>query len=207
MATYSIPIYFEPFERQKKAAKLIHLLAAFLMIANAWGDFNQPTPNLIFTVIQITGALLTITFIATGRKWLGNTSSGHRLFRILEALIFLYAAWYFFEKMNLQMMGFLQILAAIGLLMLFITEKNIFSATFVTINEKGISTPGNIKNRFMPWSSIDNMLIKNDYVSINTIHNHFIQFETRIVLSELEMDEMNANCREQFVKNQLNKSN
>lgn len=198
MSSYSIPIYFEPFERQKKAARLIHLLAGFLMLANAWGDFNHPTPNLVFTVVQVAGALLTIVFALAGKKIFGNTKNTHRLFRLMEALIFLYAAWYFFKVMNLQMMGILQIFAAVGLLLLFFTEKNIFSPTVVTIDEKGIYTPGNMKNRFIPWSSIDNMLIKNDFVSINTKQNHFIQYETSSILSELQMDEMNEFCRERF---------
>lgn len=199
MPSYSIPIFFEPFERQKKAARLIHLLAGFLMLANAWGDFNQPTPSLFFTVVQIAGALLTIVFALAGKKLFQLHKSTHRLFRLMEAIIFVYAAWYFFEVMNLRMMGFLQIVAAIGLLLLFSTEKNIFSPTAVTIDEKGITTPGNRKNRFMPWSSIDNILIKNDFVSVNTKQNHFIQFETGSILSELQMDEMNAFCREHFV--------
>ncbi|HEX4958061.1 MAG TPA: hypothetical protein VFV46_07780 [Lacibacter sp.] len=199
MASYSIPIFFEPFERQKKAARFIHLLAGFLMLANAWGDFNQPTPNFIFTVVQIAGALLIIAFALAGKKISVNNKSTHRLFRFMEAILFMYAAWYFFMVMNLQLMGYLQIVAAIGLLLLFISEKNIFSPTAVTIDDKGISTPGNTKNRFIPWSSIDNMLIKNDFISINTKQNHFIQYETGSILSELQMDEMNEFCRKHFV--------
>lgn len=199
MPSYSIPIRFEPFERQKKAARLVHFLAAFLMLANAWGDFNQPTPNLLFTVVQIAGSLITLVYAFAGKKILGTSRNG--LFRIMEALIFVFAAWYFYSKMNLHLMGLLQILAAVGLIMLFITERTIFTPTVVTIDEKGITTPNNIKNRFMPWASIDNMLIKNDFVSINTIHNHFIQYETNVMLSELQMDEMNAFCRRHFVKN------
>ena len=200
MAPYSIPVYFEPFERQKKAARLIHLLAGFLMIANAWGDFNQPTPDLIFVVVQVAGAMLCILFAFAGKKVFPDSKNTNQLFRLIEGLLFVYAAWYFFSKMNLTFMGLLQVLAAIGLLLLFITERKIFSETKVRIDEKGIYTPNNLSDRFIAWNEIENMLIKNDFISINTQKNQFIQYETNSILSEIEMDEMNAFCREQFTK-------
>lgn len=200
MTIYNIPIYFEPFIKQKKAARLLHLLAGFLMIANAWGDFKQPTPNLFFVVIQIAGSLLTLVFALSGKKGFPVTKNTNALFRVLEAAVLLFAAWYFFNTMNLHLMGMLQVLGAVGLLLLFFTEQKLYAPCFVTINEKGIITPNNFKNRIISWADVDNMLVKNDFISINTKQNHFIQYETAEVLSELQMDEMNAFCREHFAK-------
>ncbi|XVJ65507.1 MAG: hypothetical protein HEQ40_04835 [Lacibacter sp.] len=198
MATYSIPVYFEPFLRQKKAARLIHFLAGFLMIANAWGNFNQPNPDLLFVVIQIAVALLSVLFAFIGHK-MGNVHSRlNSILRVIQGLAFLYAAWYFFSIMNLTMMSLMQLLAAAGLLLLLITERKIFSNPAVRLDEKGIYTPNTPKDRFIPWSDVENMLIRNDYISINTLKNQFIQYETNIILSELEMDEMNAFCRVHF---------
>lgn len=198
MASYKIPILFEPFQKQKKAARLLHLLAGFLMIANAWGDFKQPTPHLVFVVIQVAGAILAILFALTGKTLFPNRSAANGLFRLAEAAILFYAASYFFG-MNLTFMGMLQIVGGLGLLLLFFTERKIFADCFVTIDEKGVHTPNNIKDRLIEWKDIDNMLIKNDFVSINTKQNQFIQYETDVMLSELQMDEMNEFCRERFV--------
>lgn len=200
MATYSIPVYFEPFLRQKKAARLIHFLAGFLMIANAWGNFNQPSPDLFFVVVQIAAALVSILFAFIGNKLSGNKAKLNAILRWIQAFSFLYAAWYFFSVMNLTMMSFMQLLAAAGLLLLLITERKIFSTPLVRIEEKGVYTPNTPNDRFLSWNDIDNMLIKNDYISINTRQNQFIQYETNIILSELEMDEMNAFCREHFTR-------
>jgi hypothetical protein len=201
MATYKIPIFFEPFERQKKAARLIHLLAGFLMVANAWGDFKQPTPDLVFVVIQIAGALLAIAFAFFGKRLFPNRGITNSTFRLLEAIVFFYAARYFFSELNLTLMGTLQLIAAIGLLLLFFNERKIFANCFVTMGDKGVTTPGNIKDRLIEWKDIENMRIRNDFISINTKQNQFIQYETGVVLSELHMDEMNAWCIEQFTKN------
>ncbi len=200
MQSYSIPIFFEPFERQKKAARLIHLLAGFLMIANAWGDFNQPTPNLWFVIIQVAGALMCILFAFAGKKIFPATGKTNALFRLMEAFIFFYSAWYFSSKMNMNLMGFTQVAAAAGLLFLFFTERKIYNAAVIKIDDKGLSAPNNLTDRFLPWSSIDNMLVKNDYISINTKKNQFIQFETNIILSELQIDEINGFCRLKFTQ-------
>ena len=199
MATYTIPIFFEPFEKQKRAARLLHLLAGFLMIANAWGDFKQPTPNLLFIIIQIAGAILAILFALFGKKLFPNHGATNSFFRLAEAAILFYAATYFFG-MNLSFMGMLQIVAGIGMFLLFYTERKIFSDYIIRIDDKGIYTPNNFKEKLIEWKDVDNMLIKNDFVSINTKQNQFIQYETGIVLSELQMDEINAFCREKFAK-------
>ncbi len=198
MITYRIPIYYEPFAKQKKAARLLHLLSAFLMIANAWGCFKQPTPNLFFIVVQIAGAILTIVFAFSGKSGFSVSKSINGLFRLIEAALLFFAAWYFFNTMNLHLMGMLQMVGAVGLLLLFFTEQKLFAACFVNIDERGITTPGNFKNRTMPWADIDNMLVKNDFISINTKQNYFLQYRTAEVLSELQMDEMNAFCRQHF---------
>lgn len=197
--SYNIPIFFEPFEKQKKAARLLHLLAGFLMIANAWGDFKNPTPNLIFIVVQIAAALLIISYAFSGKKWSANQNSSNGTMRILGAAVLFYASSYFFN-INDSLRSLLQVFGALGLLLLFFTERKIFKPCTVRIDEKGVHTPGNLKDRLIEWKDVDNMLVKNDFVSINTVQNHFIQYETGALLSELQMDEMNAYCREKFTK-------
>jgi len=199
MADYKIPIFFEPFERQKKAARLLHLLAGFLMIANAWGDFKQPTPNLVFVVIQISCALLAVLYAFLAKKLFPEQGLSNTIFRLMEAVALLYAARYFFSELNLTLMGLLQVLAGLGLLFLFFSERKIFTACTIKIDDKGVHTPSNITDRLIEWKDIDNMRVRNDYISINTKQNHFLQYNTDIVLSELQMDEMNEFCRKHFV--------
>lgn len=199
MKAYRIPIFFEPFEKQKKAARLLHFLAGFLMIANAWGDFQTPTPHRFFLVVQLAAALFIISYAFTGKKWLANQNRSNGLIRLLGAAVLFYASSYFLS-MNDRLLAVLQVFGALGLLLLFFTERTIFKPCEVLIDEKGVHTPGNLKNRIIEWKDVDNMLIKNDFVSINTVQNHFIQYETSAVLSELQMDEANAFCREKFTK-------
>lgn len=199
MTSYQIPIFFEPFEKQKKAARLLHLLAGFLLIANAWGDFKNPTPNLFFVVVQIAMALFIIAYAFTGKSWSASQRFSNSLMRLAGAAVLFYASLYFFRS-NDMLRSLLQLFGALGLVLLYFTERKIFKPCEILIDEKGVHTPANIKDRIIEWKDVDNMVIKNDFVSINTVQNHFIQYETSTVLSELQMDEMNAYCRSKFTK-------
>lgn len=198
MVTYTIPIYYEPFEKQKKAAKLLHLLAAFLMIANAWGNFHQPTPSLLFVLVQISVALLTFLFVVTGTKIFPQTTLSNTIFRLTQAFALIYASFYFFQAMHLNFMGILQLSGSIGLFLLLYSERSLYQPSTIVIDSTGVRAPANFGKRLIEWSNIENMRIRNDYISINTRQNQFVQFETNAVLSELEMDQMNAFCIQQF---------
>lgn len=199
MTTYRIPIFFEPFEKQKKAARLLHLLAGFLMIANAWGDYHNLTPHLFFIVVQVAVAILIIAYAFAGKRMQFNQGWSNGMFRLLGAAVLLFASWHFFRE-NDMLRALLQFFGGAGLLLLFYTERKIYQPCHILIDEKGVHTPNNLKERLIEWKNIENMVIKNDFVSINTIRNQFIQYETAAVLSELQMDEMNAFCRERFAK-------
>lgn len=200
MATYTIPIYYEPFEKQKRAAKLMHLLAGFLMIANAWGNFHQPTPSLLFVLVQISVALMSFLFVATGSKIFPQTTRSNTIFRLAQVTALLYASFYFFYTMHLNFMGILQLSGSIGLMMLLFSERSLFQPSVIVIDSTGIKAPANFGIRFIEWSNIENMRVRNDYISINTNQNQFLQFETNAVLSEMEMDAINAFCIQQFTQ-------
>ena len=197
MNTYRIPIFFEPFEKQKKAARLLHLLAGFLMFANAWGNYHNSTPHLFFIVVQVAAAIIIIVYAFAGKRMVLNQGWSNGMFRLIGAAVLLFASWHFFGE-NDMLRALLQFFGGGGLLLLFYTERKIYQPCHVQIDEKGVRTPNNLKDRLIEWKNIENMVIKNDFVSINTIQNQFIQYETAVVLSELQMDEMNAFCRERF---------
>ena len=103
MTSFSIPVISEAVNRQRRAARLLHLLAAFLMIANAWGDYRQPSPTLVFLLVQVAGALLTLAYVFAGKHLFPNRGSVNTAFRLLQAVIFVYAARYFFSHLNLSL--------------------------------------------------------------------------------------------------------
>jgi hypothetical protein len=198
MIEYRIPISYLPYEKQIRSARLLHLLTSFLFMFNAWIDFQQPTPSLLFVVVQIACSLLVFTYVILGKKLTSDAARSNFLFRLLEITGFSFAAWYFFSALNSPLQGSLVVATLIGLLYLLLMERNIFKPVDILLNEKGIRLPGMNKSQLLPWNEIDNLRIRNDFISINTKDNRFLQFEINRVLSDTDIDEMNNWCIRHF---------
>lgn len=176
----------------------MHLLAGFLLLLNAYGDFKQNQPNTLFLVAQIASALLVLVFAASGAGMIRDEARGNGWFRLLEAAMFLYAARYF-QTLHLMLPAVLQFIAAAGLLLLYISERKIFAPTYIALNEEGIIIPDNFKSAKIPWSAVQHVILRNDFLSIDTRDNRFLQYEVSEVLSDAVIDEVNAYCRSKFV--------
>jgi hypothetical protein len=196
---YQIPVISTAAIKQQKAAKYIHLCSAFLMMANAWGVFNSSAhPNLIFIVSQIAVSLMTIAYVLGGKKLFPKIIVTQHTFRIAEIISLAYAAYHFYSELHLHLMSLLQAFSACGLFYLLFNEQKAFKKQLITIKENGIRLPMIENKKLLPWKEIDNLRIRNDYISINTISNRFIQYETATTYNESDLDKMNAWCFQQI---------
>jgi len=198
MKEYYVPIRYLPYEQQIKAARLLHLLVSFLMMSNAWTAFQQATPPLLFIVVQIALSILVFVFAISGKKLTPDRKRMNTVFRLMEIIGITYAAWHFLTVVNIFITGSLQIATLAGLIYLLMSERFIYNPVRITLNEKGIHLPGATKKIVLAWTSVENMRIRNDYISINTKDNRFLQYEINEVLSDEYLDEMNAWCRNHF---------
>jgi len=198
MTEYHVPVNYPPFQKQIRSARLLHLLTSFLFIFNAWIDFQQSTPSLLFVTSQIACSLLVFTYVLFGKHLTSNTVRSNLYFRLLEIASFSYAAWYFLSSLHLLLQGSLTMATLVGLVYLMFMERNIFKPVSVVLNEQGILLPGMSKAKLLSWKEIDNLRIRNDFISINTKDNRFLQYEINQVLSDKEIDEMNSWFISQF---------
>jgi len=198
MKAYQIPIRYLPFEKQIKAARLLHLLVAFLFLLNAWIDFNQPNPSAFFVITQIACFILIFIYVLLGKHLISSPKKAHFIFRVVEVLAGLYASWYFLSFLNLPFQSTLSVITVLGLFYLLLMERNLFKEVFLTLDEKGIRLPSFGKTRQIPWAQVDQMRIRNDFISINTKDNRFLQYEISQVLTDTSIDEMNAWCLQRY---------
>jgi hypothetical protein len=200
MKEYLIPVRYLPFEKQIKSARLLHLLTSFLFMFNAWIGFRQPTPPLLFVVSQIALSLIISVYVVLGKTLIKDVARSNFIFRLLETAGFCYASWYFFSEMNERLQGSLSIATLMGILYLMLMERKIFNSAHITLSEKGIRLPGLPKSDLLKWDQIENIRIRSDFASINTKDNRFLQYEINEVLSDAEIDEINAWGMAQFTR-------
>jgi hypothetical protein len=192
---YKIPVISVSAIKQKRAARLIHISVALLLIGNAYGAFKSTAnPDLIFIVAQIAISIMIFTKVVTGDKLYTNALLSHNLFRIGEIFCLLYATYYFSNNLHNNLMSFFTLLGACGLIYLVFSEQKIFKKQLIRMDEKSIQLPIGEGGKKIAWNQIDNLRIRNDYVSINTKQNRFIQFETNHFYNDNTLDEMNAWC-------------
>jgi hypothetical protein len=196
---YQIPVISPAAIKQQKASRYIHLLAAFLMMGNAWGVFDDSAqPALFFVVLQAAMSIMTVTYVVTGKKLFANELLSHRLFRLAECILLAWASWYFYSFLHYPLMSFLEAVSVVGLFYLLIAEKHLFKPPFIQLDKDGIRLPAADNHKLISWTAVDNLRIRNDYVSVNTLANLFIQYETARTYSEAELDSMNAWCFQQL---------
>ena len=195
-----VPVRFLPYEKQIRYARLLHLLASSIFMLNAWIGYKLPSPPLLFVVSQIAISLVIFVYVVLGKMLIKDVAQSNFLFRLLEAAGFFSAAWYFFKHMNAPLQGSLAILTLIGILYLMFTERKIFKPAYISFREKGIILPGVPKSDLLKWDQIENIRIRSDFASINTKDNRFLQYEINQVLSDEEIDTVNAWCVTQLNK-------
>lgn len=192
---YTIPVISVSAVKQKRAARLIHLSVALLLIGNAYGAFKATAnPDLIFIVAQIAISIMIFTKVFTGDRLYANPLMSNNLFRTGEIFCLLYAAYYFSYDLHYNLMSLLTFFGACGLIYLFFSEQKIFKKQSVRIDEKGIQLPAGEGGKNIAWHQVENLRIRNDYVSVNTKKNYFIQYETDHIYDDTQLDEMNAWC-------------
>jgi hypothetical protein len=54
----------------------------------------------------------------------------------------------------------------------------------------------------LPWETIENLIIRRDYITIYLSQNRYIQAEVLVELSEREIEDMNIFCQQQLKEKQ-----
>ena len=195
MSPIAIDIIHPSIQSLREAGRPLHLLAAILIIANAFVYIQSPGSSKIYFWSQlIVAADILILFLA-GKDLLRESPGFNHFFRLAECIVFLtFAILLLYDREWIT--GIIQTVIALFYGYIFYCERKSYSAERISIQHLGINLPGFPFDRFIPWIEINHIEADHNafiiYLRTNTKRFHF-KLPHHLKLEELEV--IQSYCR------------
>lgn len=192
-----IPVKIEGLERRKRSTGLVHIVAGFFLVANA-GTYNQlhnyERTGVVIPVYAIALVSLLYGFL---RKRIDPAARYNHWVRLAQFLTFVVMGVLMIGLDNTLTGVSLFLWAAITLLLLF-TERKTFQDPSLLLHEDGIHIPGNFKDHVLPWELVEELVLRQDYVTILRKDKKYVQLEILSPMAEQEVEQINRYSRQQI---------
>lgn len=199
---FTVVVKIEGMDRRRRSTSLVHAILGFYLLIKSFDLLNylqnrSIVPTLPFLLV---GALS--LFYAFFRNRVDITAKHNAGLRLVQSVTFFSFGFLMMrlgqsiDYISLFIWGFLT-------LILFFSERRVFKETFISLTEKGISIPGTYRDYLVEWSVLEDVIVRNDFITLFHKGKKYLQYQVLQDLSELELVKMNAFCREQLEKQSL----
>lgn len=196
-----IAIKIDGIERRKKSTGLFHVVAGLFLLANIAEYYKQLNYQNFFSVLPMYLVAVASLLYGLFRNKMDPKAKFNHWMRMLQFLIFSVLGILMLKtKMDFRNIS-LFLWAVICILLLF-TERKIFHDAFLNLSKNNITIPGYFSNKVLPWSVIENVIVRQDYVTIYIPRNRYIQYEVLSELSEAEIKDINFFCQQHIEEKQ-----
>jgi len=193
MNSLNLPVIHPGFESLKRSGRLLHFVAAGLILTHAITHLQQPHSSPLYLGCLFLMAVDILILVFAGQNILTDMPRVNLFFRGVEFLFFLgigliaiFTARY--------LIGTVHLLLCIAYCYLLYCEMKVNTREFVGIHHTGISIPSLPEAKFFIWSQVDKIEARYDSIIINTTETSF-QFDLRENLAFDEMDQIHEFCR------------
>lgn len=194
---HSIAIRVEGIERRKRSTGLFHIVAGLFLIANASEYFKQSLYQNFWSVLPVFLVAFISLFYGFFRRRLDPMAHYNHWVRMLQFLMFSMLGVFMLQTHADFRVVSLFLWAVISILLLF-TERKIFHDAYLAFNHNNISIPGYFSTRVMPWSVIESVVIRPDYVTIYYPNNKFVQYEVLNSIDSSTIEKINNFCSQKI---------
>lgn len=194
---YTIAVKIEGIEKRRRSTALVHIIIGFYLLIKCFDLYkyigeHSVTPTLPFAFV----ALVSLVY-GFFRKRLDAPAHHNAALRFLQTVTFvtfgvlMFRIGRFIDYFGLFLWAFLTVI-------LFFTERNVFSETSIHITGEGITVPGTYRSHLVKWSLLENVTVRHDFITFFHRGKKYLQYQVMQDLSELEVVKMNAFCREKI---------
>jgi lipoprotein signal peptidase len=200
MNALAIPIIHPAFENLKRLGGFLHFIAGLLILMNALHQLQAPSLNQLYFWCQLIIAADILVMVFTSQNIVQELPRVNLVFRLIESVIFLGAAFLLMAEKDWVMGGVL-LLVSVAYAYLMYCEKKGSTVERVLIHHTGITISGIPSSRFFLWSHINGINAHYDHIVIETSFNKTYHFPFRQNLQFEELDQIHEFCRH-YLKSQ-----
>ena len=199
---HRIAIKIDGIERRKRSTGLFHIVAGLFLIANSAEYYKESGYQNFFTVLPIFMVAAASLIYGLFRNKLDPKANFNHWVRVSQFLMFsILCVLMLQSKMGFRNFSLL-LWAAICIMLLF-TERKIFHDAFLLFEKNNVTIPGYFSNKVMPWSVIENIIVRHDFITIYYPNNRYMQYEMLSEVNDSEIKKINLFCQQQIEQKQI----
>jgi hypothetical protein len=199
---HRIAIKIDGIERRKKSTGLFHIVAGLFLLANTAEYYKESGFKNFFSVFPMLLVGLVSLIYGLFRKKLDPAASFNHWIRVSQFLMFsILGVLMLQSKIEFRNISLL-LWAAICIMLLF-TERKIFHDAFLLFSKNNITIPGYFSNKVIPWSVIENIVVRQDFVTIYYPGNRYMQYEMLTEVTDTDIKTINLFCQQQIEQKQI----
>lgn len=191
---YSLRIIHPAFELLKRSSRLLHFIAASVIILNAFHQLRNHEGDRLLCYSQVFIGADIFILVFFGGTAIAEAPRLNLVFRFIETA-FLFGIGLTLITDGHIFLGWIHLLFSGGYLFLFYREKRVFRNESVDITQTGISIPNFLKDAEISWADIKSILPHYHSIIIETFRNKKIQFQLRQNLKIDELEQIDEFCR------------
>jgi hypothetical protein len=195
MATqYSLQIIHPAFELLKRSARVLHFIAASIILVNALHllQAHNTSPVLCYTQMVIAADVYLLVFF--GGVLLIEAPRLNLIFRLIETLTIFGISITLIADGH-SWFGLVHVLVSAGYFFLLYREWRVLRSEAVDIRPTGISVPNFIRDAEISWHEIKSIIPKYHSIIIETLSHKKIEFNLRENLKIDELGQIDEFCR------------
>lgn len=191
---YSLPVVHPAFELLKRSARILHFIAASVILANALFELKADDGHQLIAYTQLVIAADVYLLIFLGGPILVVAPRLNLVFRFIETLTILcIGATVAID--GLGWLAFAHVLMGAGYGFLFYREWRVIHSEAVDIKPTGITLPNFVKDAEIGWNEVKTIMPKYHSIIIETFRNKRISFQLRSNLKIEELEQIDEFCQ------------
>ena len=177
-----------------KLLPVMHGIVGVLFLVNAIGIYRgAANPNWFLALFFVAVGFAGLAFPFMSKRF-KNFAAANTLVRLVQIFVCLTGSLYFLSHLQ-PLAALLLILAGFGLGFIAWSEYTVFQPARIQLDATGITVPTAFKNRLVGWNELNNVILRNDLLTLDFKTNKVLQIEIIDEPGKEEREAINNFCK------------